>query len=81
MDDNDVVQFPITNLAKLVGTTVKVYDRNFTVTGILSFTHDENSESFTVSTVNKDAYASFMLHQVTEVWKVDSILCWKISLI
>lgn len=81
MDENDVVQFPINELEKLIGNSVRVYDRIFSLTGTLTKSEFRDGGIFTVSNASYDAYASFLLRQVTEIWRIDPSLPWKISLI
>lgn len=81
MDENDVVQFPINELEKLVGNFVMVYDGVFSLTGTLTKSEFLDGGIFTVSNASYDAYASFLLRQVTEIWRIDPSLPWKISLI
>jgi len=80
MNDSEVKQFPVNELEKLVGNTVKIYDGIFLLTGILSQVTGEN-DFFMVANPAHDATAFFRIKQVTEIWQIDPTLGWKISLI
>lgn len=74
--NDEVKQLPITELYKMAGTTVVVYSRNFTVTGVL---WQPIGDMFHVSG-GEDSFSSFRERQITEIWKFAENSLWKISL-